>query len=110
MQALQDVAGYLLSGTIFAPWDSRAMMTKMSIAACLWAACAVQAADSPQQHWVRGTVMRVSESFNSTGGLEWDNVGSAAPRVSGDGNKVVFYSDATFSEGFEQANDYHIWM
>ena len=83
----------------------------MSIAACLWAACAVQAAGSPQQHWVRGSVMRVSESFNSTGGLEWDNVGSAAPRVSGDGNKVVFYSDATFSsEGFEQANDYHIWM
>ena len=85
--------------------------TMAQMAACLWAACAVQAADSPQQHWVRGTVMRVSESFNSTGGLEWDNVGSATPRVSGDGNKVVFYSDATFSsDGFEKENDYHIWM
>ena len=87
------------------------MAQLMSIAACLWAACAVQAAGSPQQHWVRGTVMRVSESFNSTGGLEWDNVGSAAPRVSGDGNRVVFYSDATFSSaGFEEDNDYYIWM
>ena len=83
----------------------------MSIAACLWAACAVQAAGSPQQHWVRGSVMRVSESFNSTGGLEWDNVGSAAPRVSGDGNKVVFSPDATFpSEAFEKDNDFHIWV
>ena len=55
--------------------------------------------------------MRVSESANSPGGLESDEVGSATPRVSGDGNKVVFYSDATFSsEGFEEDNDFHIWM
>ena len=81
------------------------------IAACLWAACAVQAADSPQQHWVRGTLMRVSESVVSLGGNESDKVGSATPRVSSDGNKVVFYSDATFSsEGFEEDNDFHIWM
>ena len=79
--------------------------------ACLWAACAVQAADSPQQHWVRGTLMRVSESVVSLGGNESEKVGSATPRVSGDGNKVVFYSDATFSsEGFEEDNDYHIWV
>ena len=85
--------------------------TMAQIAACLWAACAVQAADSPQQHWVRGTLMRVSESVMSPGGLESDKVGSATPRVSGDGNKVVFYSDATFSStGFEEENDYHIWM
>ena len=65
----------------------------------------------PQQHWVRGTLMRVSESVMSPGGLESDKVGSATPRVSGDGNKVVFYSDATFSSaGFEEDNDYHIWM
>ena len=65
----------------------------------------------PQQHWVRGNLMRVSESANSPGGLESDKVGSATPRVSGDGNKVVFYSDATFSSaGFEEDNDYHIWM
>ena len=55
--------------------------------------------------------MRVSESVMSPGGLESDKVGSATPRVSGDGNKVVFYSDATFSSaGFEEDNDYHIWM
>ena len=85
--------------------------TMAQIAACLWAACAVQAADSPQQHWVRGTLMRVSESVMSPGGLESDKVGSATPRVSGDGNKVVFYSDATFSSvGFEGDNEYHIWM
>ena len=85
--------------------------TMAQIAACLWAACAVQAADSPQQHWVRGTLMRVSESVMSPGGNESDKVGSATPRVSGDGNKVVFYSDATFSsEGFEEDNDFHIWM
>ena len=85
--------------------------TMAQIAACLWAACAVQAADSPQQHWVRGTLMRVSESVMSPGGLESEKVGSATPRVSGDGNKVVFYSDATFSsEGFEEDNDFHIWM
>ena len=79
--------------------------------ACLWVACAVQAADSPQQHWVRGTLMRVSESVVSPGGSESDNVGSVTPRVSGDGNKVVFSSDATFSsEGFEKDNDYHIWV
>jgi len=47
----------------------------------------------PQQHWVRGNLMRVSESAASPGGLESDKVGSATPRVSGDGNKVVFYSD-----------------
>ena len=85
--------------------------TMAQIAACLWAACAVQAADSPQQHWVRGTLMRVSESVMSPGGNESDKVGSATPRVSGDGSKVVFYSDATFSSaGFEEDNDYHIWM
>ena len=85
--------------------------TMAQIAACLWAACAVQAADSPQQHWVRGTLMRVSESVMSPGGNESDKVGSATPRVSGDGNKVVFYSDATFSStGFEEDNEYHIWM
>ena len=88
------------------------MAQLMSIAACLWAACAVQAAGSPpQQHWVRGTLMRVSESVVSLGGNESEKVGSATPRVSGDGNKVVFYSDATFSsEGFEKDNDYHIWV
>ena len=85
--------------------------TMAQIAACLWAACAVQAADSPQQHWVRGTLMRVSESVVSLGANESDNVGSATPRVSGDGNKVVFSSDATFtSEGFEKDNDFHIWV
>ena len=86
-------------------------LTMAQIAACLWAACAVQAADSPQQQWVRGTLMRVSESVMSPGGLESDKVGSATPRVSGDGSKVVFYSDATFSSaGFEEDNEYHIWM
>ena len=80
------------------------------MALCMWAACA-QAADSPQQHWVRGTVMRVSESAEATGGPENDKFGAAHPRVSGDGNKVVFYSDAAFSsEGFEADNEYHIWM
>ena len=65
----------------------------------------------PQQHWVRGNLMRVSEAATSPGGLEWDKVGSATPRVSGDGNKVVFYSDATFSSaGFEKDGAYHIWM
>jgi len=55
--------------------------------------------------------MRVSESVMSPGGLESDKVGSATPRVSGDGSKVVFYSDATFSStGFEGDNEYHIWM
>ena len=57
------------------------MAQLMSIAACLWAACAVQAADSPQQHWVRGTLMRVSESVMSLGGNESDKVGSATPRT-----------------------------
>ena len=109
MQALQDI---LLGTTFIAPMIHGPMMTQlMSIAACLWAACAVQAADSPQQHWVRGTLMRVSESVVSLGGNESEKVGSATPRVSGDGNKVVFYSDATFSsEGFEEDNDYHIWV
>ena len=80
------------------------------MALCFWAAAA-QAADSPQQHWVRGTVMRVSESAETAGGPEDDSRGSATPRVSGDGNKVVFYSDATFSsEGFEADGEYHIWM
>ena len=56
-------------------------------------------------------MMRVSESVVSLGGNESDKVGSATPRVSSDGNKVVFYSDATFSsEGFEEDNDFHIWM
>ena len=70
-----------------------------------------QCTPPPQQHWVRGNLMRVSESAASPGGLESDKVGSATPRVSGDGSKVVFYSDATFSStGFEEDNDYHIWM
>ena len=109
MQALQDI---LLGTTFIAPMIHVPTMAQlMSIAACLWAACAVQAADSPQQHWVRGTLMRVSESVMSPGGLESDKVGSETPRVSGDGNKVVFYSDATFSSaGFEEDNDYHIWV
>ena len=56
-------------------------------------------------------MMRVSESVVSLGGNESEKVGSATPRVSGDGNKVVFSSDATFSsEGFEEDNDYHIWV
>ena len=85
-------------------------MARIAAGLCLWAAVA-QAADSPQQHWVRGTVMRVSESAETAGGPEDDSRGSATPRVSGDGNKVVFYSDATFSaEGFEADGAYHIWM
>ena len=55
--------------------------------------------------------MRVSESAETAGGPENDKFGAAHPRVSGDGNKVVFYSDAAFSsEGFEADNEYHIWM
>ena len=109
MQLWEGAREVCTKGTLIKPPMRGSTMAQ--IAACLWAACAVQAADSPQQHWVRGTLMRVSESVMSPGGNESDKVGSATPRVSGDGNKVVFYSDATFSSaGFEEDNDYHIWM
>ena len=89
--------------------ERRMVFSTAVMALCMWAACA-QAADS-QQHWVRGTVMRVSESAETAGGPENNARGAAHPRVSGDGNKVVFYSDAAFSsEGFEADNEFHIWM
>ena len=64
-----------------------------------------------QDHYVRGNLQRVSESISVAGGSEDDARGAATPRISGDGNKVVFYSDAYFSaDTAEQNNDYHIWM
>jgi len=84
----------------------------MRFSFCFWLA-STQAVVETQQHYVRGTVVRVSESSATiAGGPEDDSRGSATPRVSGDGTKVVFYSDGVFSAdgGFEENNDYHIWM
>jgi Tol biopolymer transport system component len=64
-----------------------------------------------QQHYVRGTLLRVTESEAVAGGGEHDKHSAYTPRVSANGEKVVFYSDGAFSgAGYEEDNDYHIWM
>lgn len=68
-------------------------------------------ASETHPHYVRGALQQVSESIGQSGGVEDEAYGSATPRVSGDGTKVVFYSDAYFNDATPSGNnDYHIWM
>ena len=63
-----------------------------------------------QRQYVRGQLSRVTTSSAEPGGAEDSARSSYTPRVSGDGNTVVFKSDAALSTGgFESNNDYHVW-
>ena len=63
-----------------------------------------------QRQYVRGELYRVTTSSATPGGAENRRRSSYTPRVSGDGNTVVFKSDAALSTGgFEADNDYHVW-
>ena len=81
-----------------------------AILACFFCTTGASAQDS-QQHYVRGTLLRVTESEAVAGGGEHEKHSAYTPRVSANGEKVVFYSDGAFSgAGYEADNDYHIWM
>ena len=71
---------------------------------------AATSCQTTQDHYVRGQLLRVSESLSEAGGSEDDARGGATPRISGDGRTVVFYSDAYFNGVTpSEDNDYHIW-
>ena len=77
----------------------------------VFAVVSVPWAAGTEDHYVRGTLLRVTESEAVAGGGEHEKHSAYTPRVSANGEKVVFYSDGAFSgAGYEEDNDYHIWM
>ena len=89
-------------------------MRRTPLLVCLLIVGFVHSSETTQQHYVRGKVQRVSESRSVAGGVEDESRSAATPRVSANGNKVVFYSDAHFLASTppenNDDNDYNIWM
>ena len=70
------------------------MKTPLDLTVAVALVIGVHAQSSTQNHYVRGQLQRVTTSAASFGGAEDEGRGIATPRISGDGEHVVFYADA----------------